>query len=206
MWSQIHVLSVQESFQAVRENSMLFTRPGSEHGWHTFTASVAYSISSMRLKRIQRSRGSSLRSYLIAANKTLTAEEKKRFRSMWLAGEHEAHERLAKFADERIGKYAANQNFPATVGTSSVSVHSAGGTLSTRTAIRVARDHNNTKKLDGGTREFRPGLVKLHGGTFTSTLWFTGHMSACTSHSNRVHKYRVGIQPGAFQSLVRRQD
>lgn len=84
------------------------------------------------------------------ANKSLTAEEKKRFHSMWPAGEHEAHARLAKFADERITKYQDTRNFPALNQTSSLSVHFASGTLSARTAVRTARDHNNTKKLNAG--------------------------------------------------------
>ncbi|KAL2063704.1 hypothetical protein VTL71DRAFT_5509 [Oculimacula yallundae] len=84
------------------------------------------------------------------ANKKLTDEEKKRFRSMWPAGEAAAHERLRKFCDDRIGKYGDKRNFPALSATSSLSVHFASGTLSARTAIRTARDHNTTKKLDGG--------------------------------------------------------
>ncbi|KAH9215217.1 putative Deoxyribodipyrimidine photo-lyase [Leptodontidium sp. 2 PMI_412] len=84
------------------------------------------------------------------SNKKLTDEEKKRFRSMWPAGEAEAHERLAKFCDDRIAKYGDKRNFPAQGATSSLSVHFASGTLSARTAIRTARDYNTTKKLDGG--------------------------------------------------------
>lgn len=84
------------------------------------------------------------------SNKSLTDEEKKRFRSMWPPGEHEAHARLQKFAEERIGGYKENRNFPAQVSTSSLSVHFSSGTLSTRTAIKTARDYNTTKKLDGG--------------------------------------------------------
>ena len=84
-------------------------------------------------------------------NKSLTAEEKKRFRSMWPAGEHEAHERLEKHCNERIKKYDERRNFPAQAATSSLSMHFASGTLSARTAVRAARDCNNTKKLDGGS-------------------------------------------------------
>ncbi|KAK6613644.1 hypothetical protein QC760_002731 [Botrytis cinerea] len=83
-------------------------------------------------------------------NKSLTSEEKERFRSMWPAGEHAAHERLSKFADEKINKYQDHRNFPSLNSTSSLSVHFASGTLSSRTAIRTARDHNNTKKLNAG--------------------------------------------------------
>lgn len=84
------------------------------------------------------------------ANKSLTDEEKKRFHSMWPAGEHAAQERLSKFADEKINKYEEHRNFPNLNSTSSLSVHFASGTLSARTAIRTARDHNNTKKLNAG--------------------------------------------------------
>ncbi|PQE31483.1 deoxyribodipyrimidine photo-lyase protein [Rutstroemia sp. NJR-2017a WRK4] len=83
-------------------------------------------------------------------NKKLTDEERQRFQLMWPAGEGEAHDRLAKFVDDRIAKYQEHRNFPSLMGTSSLSVHFAAGTLSARTAIRTARDHNTTKKLDGG--------------------------------------------------------
>ena len=85
-------------------------------------------------------------------NKKLTDEEKKRFRSMWPPGEDEAHARLRKFADERIGKYKDKRNFPAENGTACLSVHFASGTLSARTAIRTARDKNSTQKLDAGNQ------------------------------------------------------
>lgn len=83
-------------------------------------------------------------------SKKLTDDEKKRFRSMWPAGEHEAHDRLEKHCNERVKKYDERRNFPAQNGTSSLSAHFASGTLSARTAVRAARDCNNTKKLDGG--------------------------------------------------------
>lgn len=94
-------------------------------------------------------------------NKKLSNEEKKRFRSMWPVGEEEAHSRLARFAEERIGKYQDHRNFPATNGTSSLSVHFASGTLSTRTAVRTARDHNNTKKLDGGNQGIQTWISEI---------------------------------------------
>lgn len=83
-------------------------------------------------------------------NKRLGDEEKTRFRAMWPCGEHEAEERLKKFADEKIGAYQAKRNFPADRATSCLSVCFSSGTLSARTAIKTARDHNNTKRLDGG--------------------------------------------------------
>ena len=89
------------------------------------------------------------------ANKSLTAEEKKRFAGIWPSGEHEAKERLQKFLDHRIDSYADKRNLPADNGTSIVSLHFASGTLSARTAVRSARDENTAKKLDGG----KPGIA-----------------------------------------------
>lgn len=83
-------------------------------------------------------------------SKRLTANEQKRFRSMWPAGEQEAHDRLHKFVKERITNYQEQRNFPANTGTSSLSMHFAAGTLSARTAVASARDANKNKKLDGG--------------------------------------------------------
>ncbi|KAI9801841.1 MAG: hypothetical protein M1833_002155 [Piccolia ochrophora] len=83
-------------------------------------------------------------------NKKLNEEEKKRFRSLWPPGEHEAHERLHKFLNEKVGNYKDARNLPAANGTAMLSVHFASGTLAARTAVRSARDANSTKKLDGG--------------------------------------------------------
>lgn len=83
-------------------------------------------------------------------NKRLSEEEAQIFQSLWPAGEHEAMKRLDKFCEADIGGYAANRNIPSTSGTSNLSVHFASGTLSARTAVRVARDRNKTKKLDAG--------------------------------------------------------
>ena len=94
-------------------------------------------------------------------NKKLTDEEKKRFRSMWPAGEHEAQQRLLKFADERIGTYQSRRNFPAQAGTSSLSVHFASGTLSARTAVRTARNHNSSKKLDAGNQGIQTWISEV---------------------------------------------
>ena len=88
-------------------------------------------------------------------NKRLTDEEKKRFRSMWPPGEHEAQERLEKFLKTKVSKYKDDRNFPAANATAVLSVHFASGTLAARTAIARARDSNSTKKLDGGN----PGIV-----------------------------------------------
>ncbi|KAN0093654.1 DNA photolyase, FAD-binding/Cryptochrome [Hyaloscypha variabilis] len=94
-------------------------------------------------------------------NKKLTEEEKKRFRSMWPPGEHEAHERLEKFCDARIVNYSDHRNFPAKSATSSLSVHLASGTLSSRTCIRTARDRNNTKKLNSGNQGIQTWISEV---------------------------------------------
>ena len=83
-------------------------------------------------------------------NKRLSDEERKRFRSMWPPGEHEAHERLEKFVKTKVGGYKDARNYPAANSTAVLSVHFAAGTLAARTAIARARDANSTKKLDGG--------------------------------------------------------
>lgn len=84
-------------------------------------------------------------------NKKLTADEMKRFRSMWPPGEHEAHERLDKFLKQKVSKYKDDRNYPDANSTAVLSVHFASGTLSARTAIAKARDANSTKNLDGGS-------------------------------------------------------
>ena len=83
---------------------------------------------------------------------SLTKEEKKRYGSLWPAGEHEAHERLHKFLSQRIGRYKDLRNFPADDATSMLSVHLSSGTLSGRSAVAAAQDANSTKKLDGGNQ------------------------------------------------------
>lgn len=84
------------------------------------------------------------------ANRSLTHEEREKFRKLWPAGEHEANERLAKFLEERVERYKDKRNFPAANATAVVSVHLASGTLSARSAIAHARAANSTSKLDGG--------------------------------------------------------
>lgn len=84
------------------------------------------------------------------ANKSITDEEKTRYRNLWPAGENEANERLAKFVTERVKTYKDERNFPAANATAVISVHLASGTLSARTAIAAARAANTTGKLDSG--------------------------------------------------------
>lgn len=83
-------------------------------------------------------------------NKTLSIEQKKRLASLWPAGEHEAFERLDKFLKQKATKYKDMRNLPAAGSTAMVSVHHSAGTLAARTSVRLARDANSSKKLDGG--------------------------------------------------------
>ncbi|KAG5981145.1 hypothetical protein E4U55_003255 [Claviceps digitariae] len=94
-------------------------------------------------------------------NKQLRKEEKKRYHSLWPAGEHAAKERLQKFCDESIGIYSDRRNIPSDDGTSSLSVHLSSGTLSSRTCVRTARDRNKTKKLDGGNEGIRVWISEV---------------------------------------------
>ncbi|KAI4615801.1 hypothetical protein J4E80_006219 [Alternaria sp. BMP 0032] len=82
--------------------------------------------------------------------KALTAEEKERFQQLWPAGEAAAMDRLERFLEEKVVKYKDTRNFPAMNSTARVSVHHAAGTLAARTSIRMARDVNSAKRLDGG--------------------------------------------------------
>lgn len=95
------------------------------------------------------------------SNKTLTPEEKTRFRSLWPPGEHEAHSRLDKFLKEKITKYKDARNFPAANGTAVLSVHFASGTLSARTAISRAGAANTTPKLDGGNEGIKSWISEV---------------------------------------------
>jgi len=83
-------------------------------------------------------------------NKKLTSEEEHRFAHLWPAGEHEALQRLRKFLKEKVTRYKDKRNFPAANSTAVISVHHSAGTLAARTSVRLARDRNSTKKLDGG--------------------------------------------------------
>ncbi|CAH0029818.1 unnamed protein product [Clonostachys rhizophaga] len=94
-------------------------------------------------------------------NKSLSDEEKKRFRSIWPCGEHEAMKRLDKFCQELVGNYHNQRNLPAANGTSSLSVHLASGTISARTCVRVARDRNKTKKLNGGNEGIQTWISEV---------------------------------------------
>jgi deoxyribodipyrimidine photo-lyase len=84
------------------------------------------------------------------AKKSLSDEDRKRLSNYWPTGEHEAHDRLNRFLKEKINKYKDERNFPAANSTSLLSVHFSSGTLAARTAVRLARETNTGRKLDGG--------------------------------------------------------
>ncbi|KAL1596588.1 DNA photolyase phr1 [Paraconiothyrium brasiliense] len=87
---------------------------------------------------------------LAPESKAVGPEQKERFCHLWPAGEAAAIDRISLFLREKIDRYSATRNFPAKQSTANVSVHHAAGTLAARTSVRLARDVNSTKKLDGG--------------------------------------------------------
>lgn len=100
------------------------------------------------------------------SNKRLEREDDgeaaERLRELWPAGEHAALERLRVFCDGKIADYAKKRNFPAEkAATSSLSVHFAAGTLSTRTAVRAARDRGKLKRLDAGDEGIRTWIGEV---------------------------------------------
>lgn len=93
--------------------------------------------------------------------KSLTPEEKARFRNMWPAGEHEAAYRLDKFISQRIKRYSEARNLPADNGTSVISVHLASGTLAARTCVRRARDANSSKSMNAGDSNIQSWISEV---------------------------------------------
>lgn len=93
--------------------------------------------------------------------RTLKDDQKKRFRAFFPPGEHEARNRLEKFCEEKIGQYHDKRNIPSDAGTSTLSVHLASGTISSRTCVRYARDRNKTKKLDAGNEGIRVWISEV---------------------------------------------
>jgi deoxyribodipyrimidine photo-lyase len=83
-------------------------------------------------------------------SKKLSDQQRERFAALYPAGEPAALDRLTLFLTEKIGRYTATRNFPSAKSTACVSMHHAAGTLAARTSVRMARDVNSTKKLDGG--------------------------------------------------------
>lgn len=81
---------------------------------------------------------------------SLPEHDRKKFASLWPAGEHSAEERLEKFCRERIQDYALHRSEPGLDASSCISVHLSQGTISARECIRQARASNTSNKLDKG--------------------------------------------------------
>jgi deoxyribodipyrimidine photo-lyase len=95
------------------------------------------------------------------ASKQLTDEDKERLHRLYPAGEAAALERLERFLKEKIGKYKDTRNFPSLNSTARLSVHHAAGTLAARTSVRLARDINTTRKLDGGIQGIQSWISEV---------------------------------------------
>ncbi|RAH78946.1 deoxyribodipyrimidine photo-lyase [Aspergillus japonicus CBS 114.51] len=75
-------------------------------------------------------------------NKTLSDEEKERFRQLYPEGEHEALRRLESFLEEKARNYDDQRNYLSGETTSVLSPYFASGCLSARTAVDQARKAN----------------------------------------------------------------
>ncbi|KAI6811849.1 deoxyribodipyrimidine photo-lyase [Hortaea werneckii] len=95
------------------------------------------------------------------ANKSLNEDEKQRLTHLWPAGEHEAQSRLQRFLQEKISRYSDTRNIPFSNSTALLSVHFATGTLSARSAIRLARDANKTPMLDAGNAGIKTWISEI---------------------------------------------
>ena len=82
----------------------------------------------------------------------LDPKEVEYVRSTWPPGEKEALGRLQKFLNEKIMDYKEQRDFPGSNGTSVLSVHFAAGTLSSRTAVNMARELLGNGTLDTGNK------------------------------------------------------
>jgi len=129
-------------------------------------------------------------------SKALAREEKERYSRLWPAGEAAALDRLNLFLTEKIGRYIATRNFPAQQSTASVSVHHAAGTLAARTSVRMARDVNSTKKLDGGIEGIK--------GWIGEVAWrdFYRHVLVNWPYVWYVHSIRLSISGTVIPMLI----
>lgn len=75
-------------------------------------------------------------------------------RQLWPAGEAAALERLALFAEERIGNYQDSRDYPAIAGTSQQSTYLAAGVISPRQCLHAAL-RANQGEFDSGN----PGAI-----------------------------------------------
>ena len=75
-------------------------------------------------------------------------------RDLWPAGEDEARQRLATFADQQIDYYQDERDFPAKPGTSQLSAYLAAGVISPRQCLHAALQSNQGEFESGS-----PGAV-----------------------------------------------
>lgn len=75
-------------------------------------------------------------------------------RALWPEGERAATRRLARFIEQRIGRYGHARNYPGLDGTSMLSAYLAAGVLSARQCLHAAREAN-----DGRVDSGRSGVV-----------------------------------------------
>ena len=83
-------------------------------------------------------------------------------RALWPAGEKEAQQRLAQFADEQIHFYQDERDLPAKPGTSQLSTYLAAGVISPRQCLHAAL-HSNNGEFESGS----PGVFTW----ITELLW-----------------------------------
>ena len=83
-------------------------------------------------------------------------------RALWPAGEDQAQQRLAQFADEQIHYYQDERDLPAKPGTSQLSAYLASGVISPRQCLHAALQSNNGEFESGS-----PGVFTW----ITELLW-----------------------------------
>ncbi|PAA36777.1 deoxyribodipyrimidine photo-lyase [Pseudomonas fragi] len=83
-------------------------------------------------------------------------------RALWPAGEDQARQRLAQFADEQIHYYQDERDLPAKPGTSQLSAYLAAGVISPRQCLHAALQSNNGEFESGS-----PGVFTW----ITELLW-----------------------------------
>ncbi len=71
-------------------------------------------------------------------------------RTLWPAGEREAHRRLESFAQGQIDHYKDERDFPAKPGTSQLSAYLAAGVISPRQCLHAAL-HSNQGEFESGS-------------------------------------------------------
>ncbi|RMZ78346.1 hypothetical protein DV738_g3862, partial [Chaetothyriales sp. CBS 135597] len=86
-------------------------------------------------------------------NRSLSNDEKEKFKSMWPAGEQEAHERLERFIKTKIATYHESRNIPAGNATSALSPYLAAGTISARTCVRRAKEASSKNNLSDDRKQ-----------------------------------------------------